>query len=53
MGKTIAFLYSVVLQSPLPLGQILMLTISIFTDLLIGIGFAREELEGTEKVKKS
>jgi hypothetical protein len=29
-----------------------MLTISTFTDLLIGIGFAREELEGIEKVQK-
>ncbi len=50
MAKICAFIYSVLLGAPLPLGTILMLTLSTFSDLLIAIGFAREELEGIEKI---
>lgn len=54
-AKIIVLLFSLFLTGPLAVSEILMLTVSAFTDLLIGIGFAREEpdpFSTNEKQKK-
>lgn len=64
LEKTVSFVFTskfpmvmsvllhLILLIPFPLNPLLMLFISAFSDFLIGIGFAREELEPTERFSK-